>query len=214
MTDAVFFELGGTLADTSADVINTINSMRKARGYPPFTDEQIRRWLGSDLRALINATVPIPLPPGNYDKAVDEFMDKYLEMANKNTIGFDGIAAAVNEIQAAGIKVLVICRHSEQQAQAITKRIRINPDQILIDPHDWSAGRSGAMLNKAIKANSYDCPVYIGNSEIGFLSAIHGNVKAYVAGWGHVTDRFRDYLADPDQVLVSPSDLINEVLGK
>lgn len=119
MAGTVVFDLDGTLADTSADLIAAANACFAARGMDvaldPLTDA-LTAFHGG--RAMLRAGygrmgTELLLPPGAEDEDYPRLLDHYGENIAVHTRLYPGVEAALDRLQADG-HILAVCTNKPE----------------------------------------------------------------------------------------------------
>jgi phosphoglycolate phosphatase len=108
--DTVIFDLDGTLADTAPDLTAALNHALNALGRPSVPAEDVRHMVGHGARALLRNGLAAT---GDVDEALIDrgfpiFLDYYEAHIADGSRPFDGVAAALSELDARGVR-LGIC---------------------------------------------------------------------------------------------------------
>jgi len=106
MKKAVFFDLDGTLIDSSPDLATSVNFMLEKIGQKPFEFELIRSWIGGGAKKLVERAL---------NKAEIQYKDEYLEIflefysnnLTNNTILFDDVIDVLEELKENYILTLI-----------------------------------------------------------------------------------------------------------
>ena len=120
------FDLDGTLADTAPDLIGTLNVILAREGLPPVALDDARELIGAGARALVDrgfVAAGRELTPAKSDELYRNFLAHYAENLCVASRLFDGVEAALDQIEASGFRLAVctnkIEAHSRQLLQAL-----------------------------------------------------------------------------------------------
>jgi phosphoglycolate phosphatase len=105
------FDLDGTLADTAADLVGTLNVILEQEGLSPLPVEQARDMIGAGARALIERGFEAAgkeLTPRRLDELFRRFMVHYGENICVKTQLYPGVKSALDRLEEAGF-VLAVC---------------------------------------------------------------------------------------------------------
>lgn len=124
----VIFDLDGTLADTSADLIEAANACFRARGLGDLLDEAEDR-----LTAFHGGRAMLRLGfsrSGKYDaeaveSAFPEFISRYQECIDVRTFLYPDAVAAVDALRDAGYRVGICTNKPEVQADLLLRRLGV-----------------------------------------------------------------------------------------
>jgi len=75
--EAVFFDLDGTLADTSEDLAAPVNAMREARGLAVLPVSELRPYVSRGARGLIGRAFGLQPEDEGFEILRVEFLERY-----------------------------------------------------------------------------------------------------------------------------------------
>ncbi len=195
----VIFDLDGTLLDTLDDLTDAVNHALAAKGFPPRTREEVRRFVGNGVAALIRRA----LPAGTDDRTVADtlanFKTYYAAHCRVKTAPYPGVPELLEHLKEQGYRIAVssnkfdaavqeLCEHyfggrvdvavGENEAAGV--RRKPEPDTIC-----EALRRLGA--TEATMADALASTIYIGDSETDLATAKNASLPAISVTWG-----FRD----------------------
>ncbi len=109
-TQAVVFDLDGTLLDSLADIANAANAVLEARGLPTHDVQAYRYFVGDGVQKLLNRI----LPPERHDDEqlrsdlIVEFIDQYHRTWNVESHLYDGVPEMLDELVRRGMTLAVL----------------------------------------------------------------------------------------------------------
>jgi phosphoglycolate phosphatase len=108
--DVVIFDLDGTLADTAPDLTAALNHALRELGRPSIPAEDVRHMVGHGVRALLHKGLAATgeVNEGLVDRGAPIFVDYYHAHIADGSRPFDGVEAALTELDARGVR-LGIC---------------------------------------------------------------------------------------------------------
>lgn len=114
--DIVGFDLDGTLLDTSGDLAAAVNYAIATDGRPPFPVEAIHPFVGKGAKAMLQRALDAS---GGYDEAMlarmlPILLDYYEQNLAIHSLPYPGLTAAMDALQAAGVK-LAICTNKAER---------------------------------------------------------------------------------------------------
>lgn len=123
--DTVAFDLDGTLADTAPDLCASLNHTLEALGRPTVPAEAVRHMVGHGARALIVNGLSAT---GDLDEAMVErglpiFLDHYAANICVGTRPFDGVEAALDGLEARGIRLAICTNKPEALARELVAKL-------------------------------------------------------------------------------------------
>jgi phosphoglycolate phosphatase len=103
MTDAIFFDLDGTLADTAPDLGGALNQLLEEHGRAPLEMSTFRPFVSAGTRGMLH--IGFGLAPGNpeYTDLQTRFLALYEARLCDGTRLFDGMASLLDELEQRGI---------------------------------------------------------------------------------------------------------------
>ncbi|TRW97360.1 HAD-IA family hydrolase [Paracoccus sp. M683] len=131
MAGTVVFDLDGTLADTSADLIAAANACFQARGLGDLLDvaaDQLIAFHGG--RAMLRAgyaRIPADtlLPPGAEDQDYPLLLDHYAANIARHTRLYPGVDAALEALAGQNHRLAVCTNKPERLAEALLRELGI-----------------------------------------------------------------------------------------
>lgn len=103
MTQAVFFDLDGTFADTAPDLAAALNHVRAQRDLPPLPFELLRPQASHGSPGLLKTGFGITPDAPEFNELREIFLDYYTQNICVGTRLFDGVAALVEAIEQRGL---------------------------------------------------------------------------------------------------------------
>ena len=113
-TQAVLFDLDGTLADTAPDLGGALNRQRERRGLPPLQIDRVRPHASAGARGLL--AVGFGLAPGDpeFESMREEFLSLYRERLCEETRLFTGMPELLDELERRGIPWGIVTNKPER----------------------------------------------------------------------------------------------------
>lgn len=194
MAGTVVFDLDGTLADTSADLIGAANSCFTARGMGPLLDpvqDALVAFHGG--RAMLRAGYTragqeMLLPPGAEDQDYPRLLEFYGRNIAVHTRLYPGVEAALGQLAADG-HILAVCTNKpEALAETLLRELGIRDafasligaDTLPVrkpDPRPYTAAVEQAGGDPA---NSF----LVGDTETDRKTATAAGVRVALVGFG------------------------------
>lgn len=131
MAGTVVFDLDGTLADTSGDLVAAANACFRARGLGdllhPQRDALIAFHGGRAMLRAGYARMPADrlLPPGAEDEDFDRLLDHYGASIAVHTRLYPGVEAALDRLAGAGHRLAVCTNKPEGLAETLLRELGI-----------------------------------------------------------------------------------------
>ena len=190
----VVFDLDGTLLDTLEDIRGAINYALSAWSLPKVEKEKIRLYVGHGLRnalftAISNSSVKVP--EEDLPLMVELMMATYKKHPADHTVPYPGILDMLYALKSEGYLIGVISNKSQFLVEEIIKNIlpdisfdfiigqsdkyplKPDPESLLSMMRDYGADRGSTL--------------YIGDSEVDYLTAKNGGVESIIVNYGFRT---------------------------
>ena len=118
---AVIFDLDGTLLDTLKDLQEGTNYALRVNGMPERTLDEIRRFVGSGARKLIERVIPGCEKEGVFEKVMEDFGVYYKEHCKDNTAPYPGIMEMLTELKSRGYALGVVSNKPDFAVQELIR---------------------------------------------------------------------------------------------
>ncbi len=186
-TKLVIFDMDGTILDTLQDLTDSINHALDVNGYPIHTLEEVKSYVGNGRRKLVERAVPEGLSESEIEKVFNELVDYYPKNCANHTKPYDGIIELFQSLKERGIHIAVNSNKDDAEVKILANKYYGN----LVD---YCVG-SFENVPKKPEPNgvhniieyfhvSKEESIYVGDSEVDVLTAIHSNVDAIIVDWG------------------------------
>ena len=190
MTEAVLFDLDGTLADTAADLGAVLNRLHNEAGHAPLPAETIRPHVSKGVRGLLG--LGFALAPGNdgYAELHQRFLAYYGESLCVATRLFEGIAELLYSLDAQGVKWGVVTNKTSRYTLPLMESLGLARRAACIVSGDSSPRPKPApdplWLACAIAGAEPSCCLYVGDDLRDMQAARAAGMGAVAAAWGYL----------------------------
>jgi len=212
MTDAVLFDLDGTLADTAADLGAALNRLRSEAGHAPLPSETIRPHVSKGVRGLLG--VGFRLTPGDdrYAALHQRFLAYYAEALCVETRLFEGIDTLLDRLEVQGIAWGVVTNKTSRYTLPVMEALGLMRRAVCIVSGDSSPRPKPApdplLLACAIAGAEPARCLYVGDDLRDMQAARAAGMGAVAAAWGYLGDDLPLEEWGADTILQSPADVI------
>ncbi|MCI0466202.1 MAG: phosphoglycolate phosphatase [Beijerinckiaceae bacterium] len=206
------FDLDGTLADTAADLVGTLNVVLAREGLAGMPLGEARALVGGGARALIErglAAHRVAASESRLDEMLAGFMAHYEAHIAEKTLLFPGVMEALDRFEAAGFG-FALCTNKVEHASihllralGIAARFRAicGKDTFAVNKPD-----GGALLSTIAKAGGDPrLAVMIGDSKTDIETARNAGVPVVAVSFGYTKEPIESYM--PDQVIAHYDEL-------
>lgn len=209
---AVLFDLDGTLLDTIADLVDSMNAALAGQGLPPRSVEECKRFVGDGVEMFATRA----LPEGRRDEAtvaavVAAHRKEYSRRWADKTRPYDGIPQLLDELTARGVAMAVLSNKPEDFTQLMVARLLpkwtfaavrgARKGEALKPSPDAALGIAAAL---AVAPGGF---LYVGDTNTDMRTAVAAGMYPVGALWGFRTAE--ELLANGAKTLINrPADLL------
>lgn len=123
---AVLFDLDGTLADSRADLVDSVNAALERHGLRPLAEERIVALVGSGARHLVERSLEAAGGPRTEaDALLKTFFDAYRELHLRKTRLYPGAAATLEELHRRGIPSAVVSNKPHEFSASLLRHLGV-----------------------------------------------------------------------------------------
>ena len=185
----IIFDLDGTLVDTIPDLNASLNYMNQQMGYPEVSLEHTRLSIGNGVPVLVRRSIPKDTNDTDYLKALSIFKAHYIEHAFDKSVPYEGMFDTLRRLRKRGYTLAVVTNKNEDMAKKIIDHFfpklfvtvvggngvrKPKPDYDMINE-----------LRNRIKIRRPRSTVYIGDTEIDYITAKRAMIPAYIVTYGY-----------------------------
>lgn len=126
----VVFDLDGTLVDTAADLINALNFVLAREGLPPVPLHSARNMIGAGARKLLERGLELDgrtVSLAELDRLTGDFISHYAEHIADASRPFDGLEAALDDLENHGYRFAVCTNKLEWLSKRLLDRLNLSP---------------------------------------------------------------------------------------
>lgn len=120
----LLFDLDGTLIDSRADIVSSVNAALRASGLPERPADEVGRLIGRGSHYLFGRLLP-QAPPGRVDALVARFRALYAAHMTDTTAVYPGVREALEHY--ARLPKLVVTNKGQDFADALIDRLGLRP---------------------------------------------------------------------------------------
>ena len=116
----VIFDLDGTLLDTIDDLADAGNYVCRLHGWPTYTVEEYKRFVGNGMAKLVARFVPEEWrTPEGVAAILEEFMPYYDAHKEDKTAAYPGMVDLIARLKAAGVNMAVLTNKADPMARPV-----------------------------------------------------------------------------------------------
>ena len=187
MTQAVIFDLDGTLLNTLGDLTAAVNHGLAACGLPARTEAQVRTYVGDGVKELIARACPADAEETTKAAVLAAYLPYYAAHNMDFTAPYEGVMELLTDLRQQGVKVAVVSNKHDSGVQALcahyfgglldlavgggdSRPLKPAPDSLL-----YAIERLGVAPAEVW---------YVGDSTQDVLTAHNAGVKCAAVTWG------------------------------
>lgn len=214
MTQAVIFDLDGTLLDTLGDLTAAVNHGLSACGLPTRTEAEVRTFVGDGVKELIARSCPANADEATKEAVLAAYLPYYAAHNMDLTAPYAGVMALLSDLRAQGVKTAVVSNKHDAGTQALCahyfdglldlavgggniRPLKPAPDSLL-----YAIAQLGVAPNHVW---------YVGDSVQDVMTAHNAGVKCVAVTWGF-QDRHRLEAENPTLLADTAAELRKVVL--
>ena len=214
MTLAIF-DLDGTLADTLADLSDSVNSALETLGCPKHDYQSYRRFVGNGALKLCERA----LPEARKDEAgtlLGLFKDNYNAHLLDKTLIYDGIKETLDRLTESGVVIAVATNKPQDAARKLISALL--PDapfvKVLGGCDERPRKPDAAVIHEIEEAvTGCDRVFMIGDSNVDVRTAKNAGIPCIGCVWGF-RDREELESEGADFIAEKPSDIADIILSE
>ena len=126
----VVFDLDGTLVDTAPDLINALNFILAREGLAPVPLHAARNMIGAGARKLLERGLELEgrtVSLAELDRLTDDFINHYAEHIADASRPFDGLEAALDDLESSGYRFAVCTNKLEWLSKRLLDLLNLSP---------------------------------------------------------------------------------------
>ena len=214
MYKLAIFDMDGTVLDTISDLTDSINYALKLNNLPLRTEKEVTCFVGNGIPVFIGRAVQPDTTKELLEKVIADFGVYYKVHSADKTAPYKGINALIKRLRESGIKTAVASNKDDYAVKDLCVKYF---DGLF----DFSIGRSDTMQTKpapnmvnavlnALNVDKSDA-VYIGDSDVDFLTAKNSGLDFIGCEWGF---KGREFLQNLGAKVIAerPEDLYNLII--
>lgn len=211
-TDAVLFDLDGTLVDTAPDLGGALNRLRSELGMPELPSAELRPHTSAGARGLIGAGFGIGPDDTRFNEIAERFLAIYASSLCVHSQLFEGMGEVLARLALAGLPWGVVTNKASRFTQPLMRQLGLHERAASVVSGDSVAipkpDPAGLLLAASSMSVEPGRCVYVGDDERDILAARAAGMRSVAAAYGYLgTGRpYGDWGAD--HVIHHPLELL------
>lgn len=216
------FDLDGTLLNTLGDLAASTNFALRSCGMPERTVDEVRCFVGNGVRKLMERAVPGGDSNPLFGEAFSIFRRHYMEHSLDTTAPYDGIIPMLREMNRRGKNLAVVSNKFYAATQELVNHFFGTMIPVAIGEHEAEgirkkpapdtvneAFRQLEALTGASIAELRRSAVYVGDSDVDFMTARNSELPCISVLWGFRSREFLESIG-ARTFAANPSDIISD----
>lgn len=210
---AVLFDMDGTLLDTLSDMHDAVNHILALHGWPQRSREEVRAFVGSGARKLMERAVPPQAAASpDFEAVLAEYTAWYQAHNCVRTQPYPGISHVLAELEAQGVKTAVVS--NKPDVTTGTLAAKFFPGMSAFGQREGVAPKPDpALVYRALSELGVAAAdaAYVGDSEVDVATARNAGLSLVAVSWGF---RGREKLAAAGAQIIADTagDLLQKLL--
>ncbi|WP_137752546.1 HAD-IA family hydrolase [Sphingopyxis sp. L1A2A] len=198
----VGFDLDGTLVDTAGDLTAAVNHGLSLAARAPLTEAQVRPMIGLGARHMLEQGFAATggVPGGDFERLYRELLRFYEAHIAVHSRVFPGLIAALDQLDALGVKTAVVTNKREDMARKLLGELGLADRMATIIGGDTlgpgNAKPSPAPIVEMIDRCGGGRAAFVGDSIYDILAAQAAGVMSVAVSFGFLDRPARDLGAD------------------
>lgn len=192
-TQAVIFDLDGTLLDTLQDLADAVNAALRGAGMPERTIEEVRQFVGNGIEKLMIRAVPDGNKNPRFEEVFAAFKEYYGAHCKDHTGPYPNIQMMMEELKQRGIKMAIVSNKLDSAVKELDKEYFSGLTMAAIGEMEGVARKPAPdMAEKAIAELGVDKEhtVYVGDSDVDIETAKNAGLTCISVAWGFRSRKF------------------------
>ncbi len=208
--DTVVFDLDGTLLNTLDDLADAVNFVMEENGYPKRTIDEVRRFVGTGIRRLMEQAVPDFVTGEKFEKVFEQFKSYYTEHCQIKTCAYEGIMPLLEKLYADGYAMAIVSNKNHGAVCELNEIYFKKYIKVAIGQRDGVRKKPAPdTVLHALKelGKEKETAIYVGDSEVDFMTAKNTEMDCALVSWGF---RTKEEMAEfrPTEWLDKPEELL------
>ena len=192
----VIFDMDGTVLNTLEDLTVSMNYVLEKFGMPGHKLEEYRLFFGNGVKEALRLSLPEGVSESILDEMMPVFKEHYDAHCLDKTGPYDGITEMMKCLKAKGYKMAIVSNKIDSAVKELHQRFFAESVDIAISEKPGINRKPAPdMVVTALEelGSSKEESVYIGDSEVDFLTAKNSELPCISVLWGF---RDKDYLVE------------------
>ena len=213
MTEAVFFDLDGTLADTALDLGGALNRLLAEEGRQARPLAALRPHVSGGARALLRVGFGLGPEDAAYPPMQKRFLDLYQANICNDTCLFPGMESLLTALEARGIKWGIVTNKVARYTDEVVRRLGLDQRAACVVSGDSAPRPKPApdplLLACQLAGVAAERCHYVGDDLRDVQAGQAAGMRTIVAAWGYLGDgpSIEDW--GGDHIVIEPGQILD-----
>lgn len=212
MTQAVLFDLDGTLIDSAPDLAAAANTVRAEEGLGPMPLRDFRPHVGKGARGMIGAAFGMSQTEPGFERLANRFLAHYAQALLRHTAVFAAVQPMLDVLTARQMAWGIVTNKATRFAQPIVAGLPgLSASRVLIcgDTTPHAKPHPEPLLEAARRLGvAPDACIYVGDDERDAVAGRAAGMRTAVATWGYIASGTDLANWHADALLQQPEELL------
>lgn len=210
-TEALLFDLDGTLVDSAADFIYVLNMQRHKYGFDTLDGQLIRNSVSNGARALVKLAFGGSEGEAAFEQHKHELLEEYLRIVGEHAKLFEGMNDVLIACEAQNIPWGIITNKPRKFSEELLFKLNLTKRcSLLLCPDDVTHPKPSP-LSMFIAAEKLGIQlknsIYVGDHERDIASGNAANMITVAAEYGYIENKSDLLEWRADHIIQHPSQL-------
>ena len=212
-TQAVLFDLDGTLADTALDLGLALNNLLKQHGKAPYTMEELRPYASHGSSAFVRLAFGEHLPETDFQALRQAYLDEYEQCFYQDTVLFHGVNLMLDRLIQSNLTWGIITNKPKRFTDRLIPKLNFShPPAVVVSADTTSEAKPST------KPMFYACEqigiapercLYVGDAERDIQAGRNAGMKTVLVNWGYIATTDHPDKWGADYTINTPLELLN-----
>jgi len=123
----LIFDLDGTLIDSKADLVHSVNAARNLMGMPSISEQVVASYVGNGAPVLMRRVLGPEASEQDVQRALEFFLAYYRDHMLDNTRLYPGVKEALDRLHESGLKMAVLTNKPVRFSRALVEGLGLGP---------------------------------------------------------------------------------------
>ena len=213
MTEAVFFDLDGTLADTALDLGGALNRLLAEEGRQARPLAALRPHVSGGARALLRVGFGLGPEDAAYPPMQKRFLDLYQANICNDTCLFPGMESLLTALEARGIKWGIVTNKVARYTDEVVRRLGLDQRAACVVSGDSAPRPKPApdplLLACQLAGVAAERCHYVGDDLRDVQAGKAAGMITVVAAWGYLGDGAPAESWGGDHIVIEPGQILD-----